>query len=225
MAMKSRHAPLIAFLLLQVLWMPGRSSAQEPLSVKTNSFPKAYVRQQYNFQLEGRGGIPPFSWEITGGELPPGLTLDKSGFLFGMPETAGDFRLVLTLTDDAKPGKQINKELVLHVIAPLVVKWSMPPKITGHRIEGAIKVANETEQDFDLTAVIVAVNETGRATAIGYQRLTLKQESGELEIPFAENLPQGSYEVNVDVVGEVAETNSIFRARLTPEKLRVQQGP
>jgi len=73
---------------------------------------------------------------------------------------------------------------------------------------------------------MMAVNEIGRATAIGYQRLTLKKDTTSLEIPFGENLPQGSYELNVDAVAEVAATNSIYRARLVPkEKFQVQQEP
>ena len=87
-------------------------------------------------------------------------------------------------------------------------------------------VSNQTEQDFDLTAIMMAVNEIGRATAIGYQRFTLKKDTSSLEIPFGEHLPQGLYELNVDAVAEVAATNSIYRARLVPkEKFQVQEGP
>ncbi len=47
-----------------------------------------------------------------------------------------------------------------------------------------------------------------------------------MEIPFGENLPYGSYQLNADVVAEVAATNSIYRARLVPkELLQIQQGP
>ena len=46
-----------------------------------------------------------------------------------------------------------------------------------------------------------------------------------MEIPFGENLPHGTYEVNVDAVAEVAATNTIHRARLVANKLDVQQGP
>ncbi len=87
-------------------------------------------------------------------------------------------------------------------------------------------VSNQTGQDFDLTVIMMAVNDIGRATAIGYQHFTLKKDTTSLEIPFGENLPRGSYELNVDAVAEVAATNSIYRARLVPnEKFQVQEGP
>ena len=48
----------------------------------------------------------------------------------------------------------------------------------------------------------------------------------EFEIPFGENLPFGTYDLNADAVAEVAATNTIYRSRLTTgEKLQVQQGP
>jgi len=112
------------------------------------------------------------------------------------------------------------------VVAPLVVEWSKKPKVTGHRFEAAIRVSNQTGEDFDFTVIALAVNESGRATAVGYQHFTLKKDTDEFEIPFAENLPQGAYDLSVDAVGEVASTSTIFRARLAPaEKVQVVQGP
>ena len=103
-------------------------------------------------------------------------------------------------------------------MAPLLIEWSKKPKITGRRLEGSIKVSNQTGQDFDLTFVALAVDPTGRATAVGYQHFTLKNNTDDFEIPFGENLPFGAYELHADAIAEVAETNTIYRARLTTEK-------
>ena len=144
----------------------------------------------------------------------------------GSPTQLGDFHFVLTLSDSGRPAQERNREFVLHVLSPLLVQWSNPARINGQRIEGSVKVSNPTGNDVDLTAVVLAVNEIGRATAIGYQHFTLKHDTIDLEIPFGENLPRGAYEVNVDVVAENAESNTIRRARLvTPGKLQVVQGP
>jgi hypothetical protein len=80
--------------------------------------------------------------------------------------------------------------------------------------------------DFDLTVIVMAVAEDGRATAIGYQRFTLKPQTIDFPIPFGENLPWGAYQINVDAVAEVAATNTIYRARLVSNgRLRLIQGP
>ena len=146
--------------------------------------------------------------------------------LSGTPTELDTFRFIVTVADSGKPAAQKKREFILSAVAPLVVEWSRKPKVTGHRLEAAIRVSNQTGDDFDFTVIALAVNEYGRATAVGYQHFTLNKDTDEFEIPFAENLPRGSYDVHVDAVGEVASTNSIFRARLAlAEKLQVVQGP
>jgi hypothetical protein len=198
----------------------------EPLIVRTTSLPRAYLKQNYEARLEARGGITPLRWEITDGAAPAGIVLGRDGVLSGTPTEAGEFRFTVTVTDGGRPAAQRNEKLVLTVVTPLFAQWGRYPKVTGRRLEGSIIVSNQTEQDFDLTVIMMAVNETGRATAIGYQRIVMKKGTTSLEIPFGENLPQGSYELNVDAVAEVAATNSIYRARLVPkEKFELLQGP
>ncbi len=142
-----------------------------------------------------------------------------------MPTEVGDFHFMVTVSDSGSSPHQRNQQLTLRVLAPLLVQWGNQAKINGQRIEGSVKVSNQTGEDFDLTFVVLAVNDIGRATAIGYQRLDLKRETIDFEIPFGENLPPGGYVVNVDVVAEIAATNTIHRARLVTEKLQMVQGP
>jgi len=202
------------------------AASGEPLVIRTTSLPKGYLRQRYEARLDARGGITPLGWEITEGAAPNGVVLERDGMLSGIPTETGDFKFTVTVTDSGKPAVQRNQQLVLTVVAPLMAQWGRYPKVNGRRLEGSIFVSNQTEQDFDLTAIMMAVNEIGRATAIGYQRIVLKKNPTSLEIPFGENLPQGSYELNVDAVAEVAATNSIYRARLVPkEKFQLLQGP
>jgi hypothetical protein len=198
----------------------------EPLVVQTTSLPKGYLKQHYEVHLEARGGITPLRWEITEGAAPAGVVLGRDGILSGVPTETGEFRFTATVTDGGRPAVQRNQQLTLTVVAPHMAQWGRYPKINGRRLEGSIIVSNQTEQDFDLTAIMMAVNETGRATAIGYQRIALKKGTSSLELPFGENLPQGSYELDVDAVAEVAATNSIYRARLVPkERFQMMQGP
>jgi hypothetical protein len=174
--------------------------------------------------LEAQGGISPLKWQVTSGSLPPGLALGEDGTLSGLPTQAGEFHFAVTVTDSGKPAYERSQDLVLRVVTPLLAEWSEYPKINGQRVEGAIKVSNGTDRDFDLTVIILAVNQIGRATAVGYQHVELKKETSELVLPFGENLPPGAYVVNVDVVAEVPTIDTIYRARLvTKEKLQVQQ--
>jgi hypothetical protein len=224
--------PAVSSLILLLLAWPQALLAQQaaaggdPLVISSEPLPKGLLRQSYRTRLVGGGGIAPLTWELTSGSLPAGLTLAADGALTGTPTETGLFHFTVTVTDSGKPAQQRNKELTLQVVAPLIVEWSRYPKITGQRVEGAIKVSNQTGDDFDLTVILLAVNDLHRATAVGYQHFKLKENTVELEIPFEENLPRGAYVLNVDVVGEVEVSNTIYRARLvTPDKLQVQQGP
>jgi hypothetical protein len=66
-----------------------------------------------------------------------------------------------------------------------------------------------------LTFDVLAVNEIGRATAIGYQHFTLQKNTRDMELPFGDTLAPGSYLVNVDVVAEEPDSKMIFRARMS----------
>ena len=226
------HRSRTLFLLLGLVAAPAMSLAQQgaasgpPLEVRTTSLPMAYLRQRYETRLEARGGITPLRWELTEGALPEGIALTRDGILSGAPTETGEFQFTVTVTDSGQPAVQRNQRLKLTVVAPLLARWGRYPQVTGHRLEGSILVSNQTGQDFDLTVIVMAVNEIGRATAIGYQRIPLKKDTTDLEIPFGDNLPPGSYDLNADAVAEVAATNSIYRARLTPnEKFQIQEKP
>jgi hypothetical protein len=228
--MKCAVKSAIAALFFLAITQPSSVNAQQvgdanQLTIKTSSLPKAYPHQPYRLQLETQNGVPPFTWKVTGGSLPSGISLGTDGILSGAPSSTVDFRFLIAVIDNGRPAHERNKELLLRVVSPLSIQWGQPPKIKGQRIEGTIKVTNETETTFDLTAVVLGVNEIGRATAIGYQRFPLKPETVDFEIPFGENLPPGTYDVHADVVAEVPEINNIYRARLATPKMQIQQGP
>ena len=212
--MKMVAAVILFFALAGVALSQSGAAIGPPLAVQTVSPPKGFLRQPYHFQLEARGGITPLKWQVTEGALPRGITLSEDGTLSGAPTEVGRFRCVVTVTDSGKPAQQLNQLLSFEVVAPLLVQWSRYPKIVGPRVEGAVKVSNQTGQDFDFTVIALAVDETGRATAVGYQHFTLKQATLDFEIPFGENLPHGAYTLHLDAVGEVEATNTIYRARL-----------
>ncbi len=223
---------LTAVLLAVVLLGSAISAAQqagaigEPIVLQTASLPKGFLRQPYHFKLEAQGGILPLTWEITAGAQPPGIDLSPDGTLTGAPSEIDSFHFVVTITDSGKPARSQKKEFTFDVIAPLVVEWSKKPKVNGRRVEGSIKVSNQTEQDFDFTFIALAVDPNGRATAVGYQHFTLKKNTDEFEIPFGENLPFGAYDLHADAIAEVAATTTIHRVHLaSAEKLQVQQGP
>jgi hypothetical protein len=216
-----------ALLALLIFWGNARyATAATPLRIKETPLQQAFFKQPYRFQLQAEGGIQPVLWRLERGSLPPGVHLEGSGLIQGVPGATGEFHFTVVVTDSGRPPFERRQALTLTVIAPLFAQWDRYPKVSGRRVDGSIKVSNGKDKDFDLTFVVLAVNEIGRATAIGYQHFTLKKGMLEMEIPFGDELSRGSYQINVDVVGEVAADNAIYRTRLvTSKNLEVTQGP
>jgi hypothetical protein len=207
-------------------WAQSPTPTLGPLTVQTSSVPKGFLRRPYTFRFQAQGGATPLTWDLAGGFLPNGLELSADGTLSGTPTTKGDFSFTVRVRDNSQPALERKREFTLQIVAALVLEWSRYPQVTGQKLDCAIRLANQTGEDFDLTVIALAVAEDGRATAVGYEHFTLKGDTVNMEIPFSQTLPRGGYELNVDAVGEVAETNSIYRARLvTKDKIQIQQGP
>jgi len=73
---------------------------QNPLLItSTSPLPSGTVGRAYSIPLHGQGGSIPYTWSLTSGTIPPGLTLGSAGSLTGTPTQAGDYTFTLTLTD------------------------------------------------------------------------------------------------------------------------------
>ena len=86
------------------------------------SLPDGKVNQAYEYQLRTEGGLPPLTWRLVGGELPPGLSLDASGKLKGVPITPRrePYSFVIEVSDSsATPQRFAQPFLLIIQAAPL----------------------------------------------------------------------------------------------------------
>ena len=67
----------------------------------------------YALTLPVSGGVAPYSWQVTGGSLPTGLTLTASGVVSGTPTQNGTFSYTVRATDSE--GATFNKTLSVKV--------------------------------------------------------------------------------------------------------------
>jgi hypothetical protein len=64
------------------------------------TLPSGTVGTAYSQTFTQMGGAAPITWSVTGGSLPPGLTLNAmTGILSGTPTTAGGYNFNITATD------------------------------------------------------------------------------------------------------------------------------
>ncbi len=83
--------------------------------VATRTLPAAVLNQPYSLTLAGTGGANPYTWAITSGALPNGVTLDPStGTISGTPLRMQRTQFVVQLTDAEHRSDQ--REIVLDVV-------------------------------------------------------------------------------------------------------------
>jgi large repetitive protein len=117
----------------------GRSDAQtytlnvvEPLRIAT-ALPAAEVGLPFTVDLEATGGKPAWTWSLSSGNLPAGLTLEAAtGVIGGKPTAAGSYPLKLTVTDAL--GLKTTKDVTLKVAAKLtLIRKPFPTAVVGKK--------------------------------------------------------------------------------------------
>jgi len=93
----SAQNTIIKSFLIQVrLTLPVLAGTTPPV------LPQATLGGDYSAMLSASGGVPPYRWELSSGSLPPGLTLDSSGLIRGVPTAAGAYSFNAVVTDTAQ---------------------------------------------------------------------------------------------------------------------------
>ena len=79
------------------------------ISINPSTLPSGKVNITYPDQtLVAFGGTAPYSWSISSGSLPNGLSLGSGGIISGTPDTYGTFDFTITATDGTgKSGSQV----------------------------------------------------------------------------------------------------------------------
>ena len=206
-------------------WYIDAGSLPDPLSLSQPELPRQPLWEPFHIELSASGGTEPYHWRAAEGSFPHGVVLSDRGELSGSLEEPGPFRLSVFVRDNSNPPRELKQVYQLRAEVPLTIDWKRKALVSGQRIDGSIKVSNHTGRNLDLTFVVLAVNDIGRATAIGYQHFPLERGARDMELPFGDTLSTGNYVVHVDVVGEEQISKQIFRARLVAERKSITEGP
>jgi hypothetical protein len=82
------------------------------VSVATTELPVGTVGNPYSASLQATGGVAPYTWALTGGSLPPGLTLNTvTGEVYGIPTSPGMSTFTVTAADSASPADTASAQL------------------------------------------------------------------------------------------------------------------
>lgn len=79
--------------------------------ITTLSIPDAENGVAYNFSMSASGGLTPYTWALTGGSWPSGMTLSSAGVITGTPNGTPDsnWTVTITATDSTAPANTNSK--------------------------------------------------------------------------------------------------------------------
>jgi hypothetical protein len=103
-------------------------------SVTTSRLPPIVVDQPYSATLAATGGVAPYTWSVTAGSLPPGLSLDAAtGVISGTPAAGGSFPFTVTATDSSIPPKTAtgNISAIVQVFPLAILTTTLPGAVAG----------------------------------------------------------------------------------------------
>ena len=106
--------------------------APQPIAISTTTMAAASVRKTYQATLQATGGTGLTTWTMTGGSLPPGLTLAANGVISGTPTAVGSFSVTVQAADAGWPGNVATRALSIAVGAREIVLYASDAStITG----------------------------------------------------------------------------------------------
>lgn len=87
-----------------------------PLSVATTQLPEGLSGTPYSSTLHANGGVGPFTWVMTSGILPSGLSLNSTtGIISGLPTAVSSANFSVQVTDSESPAQQASANLSLAI--------------------------------------------------------------------------------------------------------------
>ncbi len=103
---------------------PGQTSSEalsvnvvSPLVFSTLTVPSGVFDSSYSQELTAFGGVGPYVWSVSSGNLPNGLSLNPTtGALSGTPEATGSSNFTIQVTDSSKPGQSVSRSFTMSVV-------------------------------------------------------------------------------------------------------------
>jgi hypothetical protein len=111
--------------------LSGCPQAGPPLTITPSSLPNGVVGVAYSQTLSSDGRTP-VTWEVAGGSLPPGLTLDeRSGVISGTPTAAGTYTASVAVSDASLPHATGELDITITIIGQLTLDPALEPARVG----------------------------------------------------------------------------------------------
>jgi Putative Ig domain len=126
---RSRNVALsLMFLGVFAVYLQGcagggsNSSPAQPQITTTSPLPGGQTTVAYSTALSATGGTPPYTWSVSAGAPPSGLTLSSAGVLSGTPTAAGPASFTAKVTDAAAQSATAPLQMTIDLAVSLSPK-------------------------------------------------------------------------------------------------------
>jgi hypothetical protein len=103
-----------------IIQIGGKGLPPPELDITVGSLPDGVEGEPYTATVQTKGGVPPYTWLLSGGTFPPGLDFDPlTGGISGTPTEGGDFTFTVQVMDSDDPQNTDEKEFTI-TVAPVV---------------------------------------------------------------------------------------------------------
>jgi hypothetical protein len=121
-----------ALLTFAFVCVSSGSTARAELAITTKSLPNGTVGTAYSQTLTASGGVTPYTWTLTAGALPAGLTLSSSGTISGTPTAAGKANFSVKVTDSSTPTAQsVSQPFSITITGLTITTRNLPNGVAG----------------------------------------------------------------------------------------------
>jgi len=97
-------------------------------AIANRSLPAGLSGSPYSTSLQASGGVTPYIWALTSGELPQGLTLDRnSGLISGVTTQTGTFNFTASVTD--ANSTRASSAIALTIQSPKTANYDGPAEL------------------------------------------------------------------------------------------------
>ena len=173
-------------------------------AITSTSVPGATNGLAYSTKLTAVGGVGPYSWSLTSGTLPAGLTLDPGGAISGTPTAVGTSTVSVQVTDASVPTPQsltATLSIIVGVDGPAAQVAASPSSGVAPFSAGLVVTANQLNSDL-LTYTVDfgdGSNPSQGTLVAPYDPITLTHTY----------TSPGSFVASVDVVDSVTGLSSV----------------
>jgi hypothetical protein len=115
-----------------------------PLRIGAAVLPQATERVFFTHQFQAINGTAPYTFNVSTGLLPPGLSLSSSGLLSGTPSTVAQASFTITVTDSLGAQASSSFFVVVAGMALEIGPDTLPDAVLGRQYFAQLTVLNAT---------------------------------------------------------------------------------